>query len=71
MGGLAHRKPGKSQGESVLSPKGFFPGFPRMLCIRVSRFQRLGQKHKIIQLGRFSLAAAGSCLVSTSFSIRK
>ena len=50
------------KGESTLSPKGFFSGFSRMLCIRVGRFLRPGQKHKAIKPGRFLLAAAGSKL---------
>ena len=56
------RKPGKSQGESELSPKGLFPGFPRMLCIRVDRFQRPGQKHMVVKLGCSLQAATGNKL---------
>jgi hypothetical protein len=50
---LAHRKPRNNpQGESELSPWDF-PGFPRMLCIRAGRFQRPGQKHKVVKHGYF------------------
>ena len=37
------KKPGKSSGESSLSPEDF-PGFPRMLCIRVGVQRTPGQK---------------------------
>jgi hypothetical protein len=50
---LAHRKPGKSQGESSLSPQGLFPGFPRMQGIRVGGFQPPGQKQNVNKLDRF------------------
>ena len=43
------RKPEKSQRESSLSPSGLFPGFPRMRSIRLGRFQRPGQKHKVVK----------------------
>ena len=44
-------------------PFGFFPGFPRMLCIRAGGFQPPGQKHsggksflmKEVQEGRSAL----------------
>jgi hypothetical protein len=52
------RKPGKSQGESKLSPTGLFPGFPRMRCIRVGGFQPPGQKRSGVKIGRSFQATA-------------
>ncbi len=71
MGLLAHRKPGKSQGESELSPWGVFLGFPRMLCIRVGRFQRPGRKHNGVKPGGFLQVTAACCLFIMSSNIRE
>ena len=48
------RKAGKIPQGKACFPLGDFPGFPRMLCIRVGRFQRPGQKHSGDKLGLFS-----------------
>ena len=40
-----HKKAENIPGRKPAFPLGLFPGFPRMLCIRVGRFQRPGQKH--------------------------
>ena len=65
------RKPGKSPGGKLAFPGGLFPGFPRMLCIRVGRQRRPGQKHNG---GKFCYpfqATAGICFLSASSNIRR
>ena len=65
------RKPGKSPGGKLAFPGGLFPGFPRMLCIRVGRQRRPGQKHNG---GKFCYpfqATAGICFLSASGNIRR
>ena len=65
------RKPGKSPGGKLAFPGGLFPGFPRMLCIRVGRQRRPGQKHNG---GKFCYpfqATAGTCFLSASGNIRR
>ena len=59
------RKPGKSPGKSSLFPKGLFPGFPRMLCIRVGRQRRPGQKHKAVKFYLPFHSNSGNQVVST------
>ncbi|MBR0219389.1 MAG: hypothetical protein IJQ33_09325, partial [Clostridia bacterium] len=47
------------------------PGFPRMLCIRVGRFQRPGQKHTRCKIGCFLQATVGNCFLSALSNFRK
>ena len=60
----------QSPGESELSPWDF-PGFPRMFCIRVGRFQRPGQKHTGCKIGCFLQATVGNCFLSALSNFRK
>ena len=68
---LAQESRENPQGESSLSPKGLFPGFPRMLRIRVGGFQPPGQKHNGVKLGRSLHVTAGNCVFTVSSLFRR
>ena len=68
---LAQESRENPQGESSLSPKGLFPGFPRMLRIRVGRFQSPDQKHNGVKLGRSLHVTAGNCVFTVLSLFRR
>ena len=65
------RKAGKIPGGKLAFPWGLFPGFSRMLCIRVGVLRTPGQKHNGGKHGGILQATAGNCLFSASSRIRK
>ena len=53
---LAQESRENPRGESKLSPKGFFPGFPRMQSIRAGVQRTPGKKRSSINLNYFAKA---------------
>ena len=59
------KKAGKIPGKKLAFSSGLFPGFPRMLCIRVGRQRRPGQKQKTAKVCYPFQCNSGNQAVST------